>query len=122
MKTIVLVEDDPAIQDVMKLIFDAPDYHIIVCSSADEVLDDLGRVPDLYLVDKQLSGVDGLDLCRQLKTDEKTKSVPIIMLSASPSILHLAPAAGADDVLEKPFKINVLRDKVHKVLQNSSLA
>lgn len=116
MKTILLLEDDPSIQDAMQLIFHEPDYQIIICSDAEEIISKNIRVPDLYLIDKQLSGIDGLELCRILKTREKNKSVPIIMLSASPNIKHLAVEAGADSALEKPFKIAHLLEQVRIAL------
>lgn len=62
-------------------------------------------VSDLYILDKQLSGIDGLDLCRMLKNRDETRHVPVIILSASPNINELANAAGADAVVEKPFEL-----------------
>ncbi len=58
---------------------------------------------DLYLIDKQLSGVDGLELCRHLKSQPSTAHIPIVMLSASPRIEPIVRNAGADAFIEKPF-------------------
>lgn len=60
---------------------------------------------DLFILDKQLPDMDGIALCRLLKLDHRTKHIPVLMLSANPQIKELAQAAGADDVLEKPFEI-----------------
>lgn len=116
MKTILLVEDDPSIQDAMQLIFDKSEFHLIICSNVEELQLENMLVPDLYLIDKQLSGGDGLEICRTLKANEKTKSVSVIMLSASPNIKHLAAEAGADGSIEKPFKIAHLLEQVHSAL------
>jgi DNA-binding response OmpR family regulator len=116
MKTILLVEDDPSIQDAVQLIFTRPEYRLIICGNAKEAMAENMVIPDLYLVDKQLSGVDGLKLCRILKAGERTRDVPVIMLSAAPNIMQLAAEAGADDAVEKPFKIRVLREKVLSAL------
>jgi DNA-binding response OmpR family regulator len=116
MKTILLVEDDPSIQDAMQLVFLEPEYRLLVCSRAEEVLRRNKLVPDIYLIDKRLSGYNGLELCRMLKSDEKTKNVPVIILSALPNIKELAAEAGADGAIEKPFKIQLLLEKILMVL------
>ncbi|USQ14791.1 response regulator [Legionella lytica] len=112
MKIILLVEDDPSIQDAMQLVFQEPEYKLLLCSKAEEVLAENMPVPDVYLIDKQLSGFDGIELCRILKMNERTKAVPVIILSASPNIKELALELGANDVLEKPFKIQSLKEKI----------
>lgn len=76
------------------------------------------EVPDLFLLDKQLSGVDGLDLCRYIKSQEKTRRTPVIMISASPNISMLAKPAGADAVIIKPYKMSELKTVVLALLDN----
>ena len=61
-----------------------------------------------------MAGVDGLDVCRYLKTQANTQSVPVIMLSASPDIGKLAQSCGAQDALEKPFKMKALKEMVER--------
>ncbi|MFJ1267072.1 PleD family two-component system response regulator [Legionella lytica] len=112
MKVIVLVEDDPSIQDAMQLIFQEPEYKLLLCGKAEEVFAENMLVPDVYLIDKQLSGFDGLELCRILKMNARTQAIPVIILSASPNIKELALEIGANDVLEKPFKIQSLKEKI----------
>ena len=65
-------------------------------------------LPDLFLIDKQLSGYDGLDICRHLKNQAHTKNIPVIMISASPNIGALSKEAGADAYIEKPFEVKDL--------------
>ncbi|WP_133137039.1 response regulator [Legionella rowbothamii] len=112
MKTILLVEDDPSIQDAMQLIFQELEYKLLLCTKAEDVLAENMPVPDVYLIDKQLSGFDGIELCRILKRNERTKAVPVIILSASPNIKELALEIGANYVLQKPFKIQLLKEKI----------
>jgi len=120
MKIIVLVEDDPAIRDAMHFILSEAEYRLIVYSSAEEVLSE-NIVPDIFLVDKQLSGANGLALCRRLKRTEKTKNIPVIMLSASPNIKQLAQKAGADDAIEKPFTPKQLQEKISQVFSEGKI-
>jgi len=87
-----------------------------ILTSASPLLDNEVAVPDLFILDKQLSGVDGLDLCKFLKAQPATKSTPVIMLSANPQILMLARKAGADGALEKPFRMKDLKEIVQQQL------
>jgi DNA-binding response OmpR family regulator len=116
MKHIIFVDDDPGAQDAYKTIFDPQEYEVIIYSNGNTILNKKAEIPDLYLLDKQLSGIDGLDICRFLKSHENTSHVPIIMLSASPHIKRLAIAAGANDTLEKPFSVKDLRDMVQQYI------
>jgi DNA-binding response OmpR family regulator len=112
MKHIIIVDDDPAILDAFGLIFNAGEYRITVFSNGAPMFNNAFDIPDLFILDKQLSGVDGLDVCRFLKSQQQTMHIPVIMLSASLHLQKNAMAAGADAVLEKPFKIQALREMV----------
>ena len=113
-KKIFVIDDDPGIQDIFKIILDSAGYATTIFCNGEEHLKMRNNYPDVYIIDKQLSGIDGLDLCRSLKTDIKTRDIPVIMVSASPNIEILAKIAGADDSIEKPFKIAELLNKVAK--------
>jgi CheY-like chemotaxis protein len=116
MKRIIIVDDDPGVQEAFRLIFDPQQYAVTILPNGHPLLQQQHAVPDLYILDKQLSGVDGLDICRFLKTQPATRHIPVIMLSASPHIHPQALHAGADDALEKPFSVQALRDMVNKHL------
>jgi DNA-binding response OmpR family regulator len=103
-KRVLIIEDDPGMQDAFRIIFDRAGYETIVLSSAKAVLDGTAPLPDIYVLDKQLSGVDGLDVCRYLKDQDASKHLPVIMVSATPHVAQLAKAACADDFIEKPFR------------------
>jgi DNA-binding response OmpR family regulator len=64
------------------------------------------------LLDVLLSGKDGRTIARQLKSQEDTKHIPIIMFSAHPSAEQTAREAGADDFIAKPFEIDDLLEKI----------
>jgi DNA-binding response OmpR family regulator len=61
------------------------------------------RIPDIFLIDKQLSGTNGLDICLYLKDHRDTVHLPVIMIPASPDIAQLSEEAGVDSYTEKPF-------------------
>jgi CheY-like chemotaxis protein len=113
MKKVIFADDDPTILDVISLILE-DNYEITVLSSGEQLLGTNYDLPDLFLLDKQLSGMDGLDICRHLKNQESTKHIPVIVISASPNIHSLAKSAGADNVIAKPFLIRELRQIIAK--------
>ena len=112
MTNIIIVDDDPGVQEAFRYVFDPANYNVTIFPNGTEILCNECPVPDIYILDKQLSGVDGLDICRFLKGQEQTKHIPVIMLSASPNIGLLAESAGANNILEKPFEIKTLRKMV----------
>lgn len=116
MKRIIIVEDDPGIQELYRTLFMDTGHDVIIYSDANMILHECHEPPDLYIIDKQLSGIDGLEICRRLKSQESTMHIPVIMLSASPSIIPLAKLAGADDAIEKPFSINRINQTINKYL------
>lgn len=103
-KKVLITDDDTAVQDAFQLIFERAGYEVTVLSEGTPLLEGTYERPDIFVLDKQLSGIDGLDICRHLKSQPETKDIPVIMVSASPSISRLAKAAGADDFIEKPFR------------------
>ena len=117
MKTILVIDDDRAIQDSLTLTFDPVNFRVIIHADANKVFDGDFEQPDIFIIDKQLSGVDGLDVCRHLKSQLDTKNTPIIMISASPTVGMQARQAGADEFIEKPYTIKQLRDAVARLLK-----
>jgi DNA-binding response OmpR family regulator len=103
-KRILIVEDDPGVQDVFKIILEKAGFEAIVYSDGSDIIENKFEHPDLILLDKQLSGIDGLDICRHLKGQETTKHIPVIMTSATTNVGRLAKLVNADDFIEKPFK------------------
>ena len=114
-KRITVVDDDRAIQDAVQLMLERRGYLVTIFSDGEPLLAGNFICPSLFILDKQLPGVDGLDICRYLKAQEDTKDIPVLMLSASPQIAMQAKAACADDFLEKPFKMQALREVVARL-------
>ena len=114
---IMIAEDDPSIQKLFSIILRKEGYDIEVSSDAAGVYDKNRPLPNLFILDRQLqNSSDGLEACKYLKSDQETKDIPVIMISATPEIGMLAKKAGAEDYLEKPFSINLLLSKIKKFL------
>ena len=113
-KKILITDDDSGVQDIFKLIFERAGYEVAVYGEAFSIFENKFTKPDLFLLDKQLSGQDGLKVCQFLKGQSGTKDIPVIIVSATPGISEMAKEAGADDFLEKPFQMKELLKMVAK--------
>jgi len=116
MNHIIIVEDDSGILEPMTIILETAGYQVTGFADGRSILSNNFILPNLFIFDRQLPGVDGLDLCRHLKSLEHTRHIPVIIISASSAIERLAIDAGADAVLEKPFKTKELRDLIARQL------
>jgi len=119
MKQIIIADDDPGIRDVFQLILKRAGYNVTIYSNGEALMTDQFELPDLFILDKQLSGVDGLQVCQYLKTHDVTKNIPVILISANPYVEKLANEAGADDFIEKPFKTKALIELMEKHLNRN---
>ena len=121
-KRILIVDDDPGIQDIFSIIFEKAGFEFEIKKDGEDLLKNNFTTPDLFLVDKQLSGYSGLDICRHLKNQKATKDIPVIMISAAPNIASLSQECGADSYIEKPFELKYLLKVVnHYVHGNPKL-
>ena len=114
-KRIMIIEDDQGILDVMKSILDIHGYDVAL-QSAIPSGKTINNPPDLFILDLWLGRSDGRKICRLLKKGEKTKHIPIMLVSAVTGLSKYAQDCGADDFLEKPFEIKDLVSKVKKLL------
>jgi CheY-like chemotaxis protein len=114
LKKIMIADDDPAILDSVGILLEFEGYNVTTTLNGSAVLDMQAEFPDLILLDIWMSGMDGRDICKRLKQDEKTSGIPIVMISASKDIERSAIEAGADDFLAKPFDMNDLLGKIEK--------
>lgn len=115
-KTILVADDDPAILHAVKMLLEDEGY-TVVTTDGDKTAREVKRhLPDLILLDIWMSGMDGRDICKQLKAYESTKHIPIIMISARQDTEKIAKESGADDFLAKPFDIFNLLKKIEQYL------
>ena len=126
---ILIADDDPGIRDIFQIILTKAGYDLQIKEDAGEILKNDFSIPDIFLIDKLLSGVDGLDVCRFLKNNPPTCEIPVVIVTASPDIGVSAMKAGADDFIEKPFDLahlltvierNLSRAKIERVVRNSN--
>lgn len=114
MKKVLVVDDNEEILNVITIVLEMEGYEVACASDGSKVPDKVQCTsPDLILLDIMLEGMDGRDICRALKSDPKTRHIPIIMISASHSMYSTVEKdCQADDFISKPFDIYDLADKV----------
>src|SRR5207237_6756819 len=118
---IVIADDDPGVQEIFKIIFEKAGYDTIVLSNPKPLLQNQYMDADIYLLDKQMSGADGIEICRYLKHNEQTRHKQVMIISANSNAKALSEEAGADDFIEKPFLKKELLTKVANMLMQYSV-
>ena len=115
-KRILVAEDDPGVGDMLREMLEEEGYEVEIEVDGHAVQQMQEPFPDLLFLDIRLSGTDGRTICRQLKSQEATYHLPIIILSAHKDTRQMARDAGADDFLAKPFEMRDLLTLVAKYL------
>lgn len=121
--TILVVEDEAAIRDMIGMSLERAGFRWFPAASVEEARSSLAdHSPDLILLDWMLPGVSGLDFARQLRQDESTRDLPIIMLTARDAEDEMIRGleGGADDYLTKPFSPRELVTRIHTILRRVS--
>lgn len=121
-KKIILIEDEPDILEVIEYNLKRENFSVLTAADGLEGLDLVIREkPDLVLLDLMLPGIDGMEICRQVRNNQAVKRVPIIMLTAKgdESDVVLGLGLGADDYMTKPFSPKELIARIKAVLRRS---
>jgi two-component system phosphate regulon response regulator PhoB len=116
---ILIIEDERGLTDVLTYNLQREGYDTIVAHDGQEGLRKAQmQLPDVILLDLMLPGLDGLDVCRELRAGERTRNVPILMLTAKAEETDqvVGFSMGADDYVTKPFSVKVLLQRI-KALQ-----
>lgn len=117
---ILVIEDESNIQELIKYNLEKNGYKVILADNGTAGLNEaLANVPDLILLDLMLPGLDGLEVCKRLRADKRTRKVPIFMLTARGEELDkvLGLELGADDYITKPFSIKELIARIRAALR-----
>lgn len=119
-KKILVVEDDRDINELINYNLNREGYDVASLFDGSQAVDFARkRNPDLILLDLMLPEVDGIEICRLLKSDDATKKIPIIMLTAKSeeSDVVVGLQMGADDYIAKPFSPKVLLARIKALLR-----
>ena len=118
--TLLVVDDEPEINKLVARIFEKRGYRVNAALDGAEALASVARDrPDLIMLDLNLPKIDGWEVCRRLKSDPATRSIPIIMLTAAHANVddaQIGLGLGADEYVAKPFVKAVLLHNVERLL------
>ena len=117
-KTILIIDDDEDILEIMDIVFQDSGYEVILSKVGLEV--DFISVlhPDIVLLDVRIVGSQktGVDICKELKANVLTKDVPVVLFSAERDLHTIAAACQADSYIAKPFAIDNVLTHIGKQL------
>ena len=122
METIVIIEDDESIREMLRYYFRSVGYEVACFESGEDYFEKAGEVkPSLYILDIMLPGMDGLEILRRLREGRDTADVPVIMLTARTAEMDRVAGLenGADDYVVKPFGIMELQARVKALLRRT---
>ena len=123
MNKIIIIDDSIELLEVLKFFLEKNGYQVMILSHLGNFLDKIKNFqPDLIILDVLISGKDGREICLELKRNDESKKLCILLFSASPEHLKDYLLCEADDILEKPFNLTVLLQKVKEVLKTCSEA
>lgn len=108
MKKIFVVDDERSILEALEFMLLEEGFDVKTASRGSVLLNLDTELPDVILLDVLLSGEDGREIARRLKRQERTRHIPIIMISAHPNAQQSVRECGADDFLPKPFDMDEL--------------
>lgn len=114
-RTILIVDDEELIRELLRFNLEKEGYRVIVAKDGVQALDLLTREqPDLIILDLMLPGIDGLEVCRQIRFNPRFLEVPLIMLTAKGEEIDkvLGLELGADDYVTKPFNTRELLARI----------
>lgn len=121
-QTILIVEDEPSLIEVLCYNLEKEGFTVLTASDGKVGLDRARTVvPDLVILDLMLPGLDGLQVCAQLRNDSRTQDIRILMLTARSEETDEVVGfnMGADDYVTKPFKVRPLVHRVKALLRRS---
>jgi len=123
-RKVLVVDDDPAMREVLERILATENVTVSMAVDGKDALQKtLSLKPDLILLDVNMPHLNGLTFCKAIRTSTETENIPIIIITGQTSHgrLEECMAAGADDYLGKPFKIEELLIRIHALFRTAHI-
>lgn len=116
---IIVLDDSPAIVDSIEMMMELEGLSVSKFYKGSDMLTALNtnEKPNVILMDMWLSGEDGRDICRHIRSDEHLRDIPVVIMSASRGLEQSALDAGADAFIAKPFDMEDMIDRVRSYIK-----
>lgn len=121
---ILVVEDERDIYELVSYNLQKEGYKVVCCDHGERAIEVIKKEsPALVILDLMLPGIDGLEVCKVIKQDERTRDIPIIMLTAKSEETDVVVGLqiGADDYITKPFSPKILTARVKSILRRAEV-
>jgi len=118
-KKILVIDDDEDMLELLRIIFQTTDFHVILSSKGMSGEDIAVIHPDLVLLDINIKGyiTTGDEICKEIKTHPDLKNIPVFLISSQHDLRYLAIECQADGYLSKPFEVSKLRKIINQKLK-----
>jgi DNA-binding response OmpR family regulator len=114
---VLIVEDNPDILELYSIMLGRYNYQVLGKDSGEEIEPVIMNfLPDVIVLDMLLAGLDGLNVCKQIKDDPSISHIPVIMISAHAGGLEKSTEAGADFFIAKPFDMETFLNTVSRAI------
>lgn len=119
-KRILIVENDLEMEDIFKEIFSDSGEEVFFYEETDDILELVEKHrPTIVILDYNLNGLNGGELCKLIKGSRKHKNIPVLLLSAFPKFIYSNENVGNNAFLEKPFDVDELKTVVEHIINGS---
>lgn len=116
-KKILIIENDEGLLDLLTELFNYKGFEVRTYQGADDINDLLkGFLPDIFLIDYLLPGINGGELCAQLKKNPSTQHIPVIIFSAYSQVMLSLGSYGCNAFISKPFELEGLLSTIAECL------
>lgn len=122
-KRLLILDDDKYILDVMNEVFMDEGYNVKTIEDGDNIMNDIAEYqPDIILLDYILHGINGGEICHQIKTNAETAHIPVVIVTAYSKVINSLGHYGCDSFISKPFEIADIVQQVNELLNCSNMA
>lgn len=117
-KRLIVIDDDNDLRNLLQIALKTEGYEVTSYSNGKEFLDTVDSEPpaDLYIIDINLGGLTGYEVCQRMRSSERIGNKSIILISANPDVQQFASQAAANDYMIKPISLKVLFQKIRDLI------
>jgi DNA-binding response OmpR family regulator len=120
-RSILVVDDDPDIGTMLKMMLEYKGYDVTLLSNAGQTEQALSKqLTDIVILDMLIGGTNGTDICRSIRSNPLSAHIPVLMISALPDARKICVDAGANDFISKPFEMEEMLAKVDSLVNKVS--